>query len=107
MAHTIVQINFGFDGPLEQLREAAKSSAAPIAEVDGLLWKIYILNEEGHESGGIYLFRDAESAQAYIDSDIIAGVRQHFSNVSIKSFAVMAESSVITRAPSGIGGPAR
>lgn len=31
-----------------------------------LIWKIWTENEANHEAGGIYLFRDEDTAQAYI-----------------------------------------
>lgn len=99
MAYTIVQINFEFDSSLGELKEAAQASTNPIAELTGLMWKVYILNEEGRESGGIYLFQDAQSAQAYVAGDIVAGIKKHFSNVSIKLFDVMEAPSAMTYAP--------
>lgn len=32
----------------------------------GFIWKIWTENEANHEAGGIYLFRDEDTAQAYI-----------------------------------------
>lgn len=41
-----------------------------------LLWKLWILDPATGRAGGVYLFRDTESAQAYADSPLIEGIRQ-------------------------------
>ena len=77
--------------------------ADPIAAVPGLLWKVWIVDEEQQESGGIHLFADGDSLQAYLDSEIVAGIVSHpaLSDFSVKQFSVMPAESAITRAPVG------
>lgn len=42
--------------------------AAPvIKEVPGVRWKIRLMRERDHETGGIYLFESATAAQAFVD----------------------------------------
>jgi len=53
--------------------------------------------------GGIYLFADGRSLDAYLNSEIVAGIVSHpaLSDFSVKQFDVMAEVSVVTRGPVG------
>ena len=103
MSGKILQINFKFNVPQDQYEEAALPLAEPIAAVPGLVWKVWLLNEEDCASGGIYLFRDAPALEAYLNSEIVAGIASHpaFSDFSVKQFDIMAEPSAVTRAPVG------
>lgn len=103
MSATVLQINFKFNVSPAQLAEGFAPLAQPIAQVPGLRWKIWSLNEATSEFAGIYLFDDAESVQAYLEGPIIAEVSKHpaLSDISARQFAVLEEFSAITRAPIG------
>ena len=77
MPARILQINFKFNISPAELAEAFGPLAEPIAKVPGLRWKIWSLNGAESEFAGIYLFDDAESAQAYLGGPIIAQVSNH------------------------------
>jgi Putative mono-oxygenase ydhR len=108
MSKQILQINFNFNVSPNELGKDFGPFAEPIANVPGLRWKIWLLNEAKRESGGIYLFDDAKSVQDYLDGEIISGVKQHpaLSNISVKTFDIIEEFSRITRAPVDIPIPA-
>lgn len=95
----IVQINFKFSGPRSEFDRVNLPYAKPIADTRGLRWKIWVVNEEQGEAGGIYLFQDAAAAQAYLTGPIIAALKSSNPTVSIKSFDVMAEHTLVTRGP--------
>ena len=101
MSKTVLQINFKFNVTPSELAEAFAPLAEPIAEVPGLRWKIWSLNDATSEFAGIYLFDDDESVQAYLEGPIIAGVSKHpaLSDISAKHFGVIDEFSAITRGP--------
>ena len=101
MAKTVLQINFKFNVSPAELAEAFAPLAEPIAQVPGMRWKIWSLNESASEFAGIYLFDDEESVQAYMEGEIIDGVKKHpaLSDISAKQFAVIEEFSTTTRAP--------
>jgi hypothetical protein len=101
MSATVLQINFKFNVSPGELAEAFAPLAEPIAEVPGLRWKIWSLNEDTSEFAGIYLFDDQASVQAYLEGPIIAQVSAHpaLSDISAKQFGVVAEFSAITRGP--------
>ncbi len=101
MSGRILQINFKFNISPAELAEGFAPLAEPIAEVPGLRWKIWSLNEDTSEFAGIYLFDDKESVQSYLEGPIIAEVSKHpaLSDISAKQFDVMDDQSAITRGP--------
>jgi hypothetical protein len=101
MSLKILQINFKFNVPRTDYESAVSPLADPVAEVSGLLWKIWLMNEAQSESGGILLFEDEISMNAYINGPITAQVTSHpaLSDFSVKHFDVMDEVTAITRGP--------
>ena len=99
MSAAIVQINFPFSLSREELENGAAEVAGVFAGVDGLLWKIWLVDEAGRTSGGIYLFRDRASAEAYSRGELVTKLRQDWPGATVQVFDVMAEPSRITRAP--------
>ena len=101
MSATIVQINLRFEGSKAEYLEAFSEAAAPIAATPGLRWKVWPWNDEERVGGGIYLFDDAESAQAYLQGPIVAGLGQHpaVSDVSVQQFEVLESVTAVTRGP--------
>ena len=101
MSKRILQINFKYDLTAAEYEAAVAPLADPIANVDGLVWKVWIINDAEKEAGGIYLFENAAAVDAYMNSDIVAGVVAHpkLTDISAKHFDVMDQVSTITRAP--------
>jgi hypothetical protein len=103
MSARILQINFKFSVSPIELAEAFAPLAGDIAKVDGLRWKVWSLNEVEREFGGIYLFDDEASANAYLAGPIVAQLGQHpaLSDITAKQFDVLDGPSAVTRAPVG------
>ncbi|MCB9077568.1 MAG: YdhR family protein [Anaerolineaceae bacterium] len=103
MSKTILQINFKFDMSKEEYLEIARAVAEPIAQFRGCLWKVWLLNEEEQEAGGIYLFENVKAVQDYLDSPIVAKMASHprLNRLSLKTFASIDELTEITRGPVG------
>lgn len=101
MSNTILQINFKFNVHRAAYEEAVSPLAEPIADVSGLRWKIWLMNEGASEAGGILCFADHDSLQAYLEGPIANKIANHpaLSEMSIKQFEVMEDVSAITRAP--------
>jgi hypothetical protein len=102
----ILQINFKFKIPRSDLEKAFLEMAprfGPSGDVKGLLWKIWLVNEAEKSSGGIYLFEDDASVKAYLQGEIIAGLRKNpaASDVEAKVFDILPEHTKITRGPVG------
>lgn len=101
MSGKVLQINFKFHVPVDQYDQAVTPLAAPIADVPGLIWKVWTLNEAESEAGGVYLFRDAASLQGYLDGLIVAQIVSNpaLSDFSLKTFDVMEAQTRVTRGP--------
>jgi hypothetical protein len=97
----MLQVNFKFSISGPEYEQAAESLAAAFADVPGLRWKIWIMNEADNEAGGIYLFDDDVSLQNYLAGPLAEQVKSHpaFSDMSAKQFDVMPEPTAITRGP--------
>ena len=75
--------------------------AEAIAAVDGVRWKVWIIDEAGSEAGGVYLFEDDAKLKAYLEGPIVAQVASHpaLSDFVIKQFDVMPDQTAVTRGP--------
>ena len=63
----LLQIDFPFAGPFgAEMTSALEGLAQSIAQQPGLCWKIWTENAAEHIAGGIYLFTDQASAEAYL-----------------------------------------
>ena len=63
----LVQFDFPFNGPFgADLAAALQGLAQSINEEPGFLWKIWTEDAAAGQAGGIYLFRDRASAEAYV-----------------------------------------
>ena len=82
MAETILQINFKFEGSKAEYLEAFGEVAAPIAAPPGLKWKVWPWNDEDRVGGGIYLFDDASSAQAF---DVLRTEIQRSAGIAVQT----------------------
>jgi hypothetical protein len=101
MAQAILQINFKFAGSRAEYLEMFRDLAPQIAATPGLRWKVWPWNGEEQVGGGVYLFEDAASAQAFLGGPIAAGLGQipEVSDVSVKQFEVLDNLTAITRGP--------
>lgn len=101
MSPKILQINLKFNVSTGELKEAFTAIANDIAAVSGLRWKVWLLNEAESEAGGIYLFDDAASVNAYLGGPIVAGLQAHeaLTEISAKQFDVVEDLTAITRGP--------
>ncbi len=101
MAARIVQLNFKFGVSAAEYAGAVKPMVEDFAAVPGLRWKVWLMNEKESEAGGIYLFDDQASIDAFLKSDLAQGVMNHpaLSEFSAKQFDVMEDLTQVTRGP--------
>jgi Putative mono-oxygenase ydhR len=98
MSVKILQINYQLTGTRSAYEAENLPYAQPIADLPGLRWKIWIINEARHEAGGIYLFDDAKALQNFLDGPIIAEMKAD-PTLSLKAFDVISELTAISRGP--------
>jgi Putative mono-oxygenase ydhR len=101
MSQCMLQINFTYSISREELDALAAGRAEPIAEMPGLQWKIWVVNEKESECGGHYLFTDESSADNYINSPLVEALISNpaVSNASVKKFSIMDAPTSVTRGP--------
>lgn len=81
------------------MAEAMDDLARSIAEEPGLVWKIWTENEVAGEAGGIYLFRDSPSAEAYLSMHTARLKGFGIPHVDGKIFAVNEALTKLDRGP--------
>ena len=99
MSQKIVQINFKFNVSRAEYEEAVTPVAEEIAAVNGLRWKVWLMNEAEQLAGGIYVFDDEEAANAYLEGPIVAATVKHpaLSDFDVKVFDAIDGLSKVTR----------
>jgi hypothetical protein len=103
MSVKILQINYKLNGPRAEYERENLPYAQPIADIPGLRWKVWTINEAEGEAGGVYLFDNAAAVQGFLDGPIIAEMKGDPS-LSIKVFDVIPDLTSITRGPIVVGG---
>lgn len=101
MNQQIVQVNFQYTGSDSDFEAAAAAVADLFAAVPGLHWKIWLLNKEKKEAGGIYLFLDEEHAVEYRNSALFANMltNPEFQQFTIRQSGIMKAPGMVTNAP--------
>ncbi len=104
MSQQLVQVNFTLaEGwSAEDHLEEAHNVAPGIGDYPGLEWKIWIKNPETGERGGIYLFDNAEDAEAYVESKYVDDSKDMFAEIEIKQWEIIDELTEITGGPPSI-----
>lgn len=99
MIDTIMQLNFNYAVSAQEYSGAVEPMADQFAAHPGLRWKIWMINEDESEAGGIYLFDGPDHVQSILDSELASTVIGHPAlwDFSAKTFQVMEELTTITR----------
>ena len=98
MSVKILQINYKLNGSRAEYEKENLPYTQPIADIPGLRWKVWIINEAQSEAGGIYLFDNDAAVRAFMAGPIIAEMKGD-PTLSIRAFDVIAELTAITRGP--------
>ncbi len=97
----ILQVNYKYSRTKTEQEKASLQSANLISNVKGIIWKIWIVNDAEKTAGGIYLFEDEASAQAYLNGPIIATMKNMpvINDFQAKIFDIISEPTNITKGP--------
>jgi hypothetical protein len=97
----ILQINFKLKASIADFEKMCQSVAQAWAAIPGLRWKIWLLNQQEKEAGGIYLFDSEQALNNFLSSPLAAQVKSHpaLYGFSAKPFDVMEEVTAITHGP--------
>lgn len=96
----LLQVDFPYQGPWrDEMASAMRGLAESIANEPGLIWKLWTENQATGEAGGVYLFTDMPSAQAYLAMHTQRLLSFGVPVVNGKVFQVNETLSQIDRAP--------
>ena len=101
---TALLFRFPFPGPWgKDLTAAVDELARDIANEHGLVWKIWLENRETGHAGGIYLFRDAATAERYREKHELRLSAKGLGEITANIFSVNTELSILTMAGAALG----
>ncbi len=97
----LLDITFNYNVPVDEFQAEISPLAEQFAATDGLIWKLWALDEANSQFSGLLLFEDAAAMQAFLDGELAAAVTSHsaLSDFEITPFAIMGDESKITGAP--------
>ena len=83
----------------EYLKQMVEPDAPILANVNGLISKVWLVDEEKNSFGGFYLWETKAAMEAFMHSDLVAAVvsRPFLKNVSSVDYTVNETASKITR----------
>jgi len=97
----ILTTKFNYSMPTEELKQIMPAVAPKFSEIPGCYWKIWLINEEHKEAGGVYLFESDKELEQFLHSNLFASVANNpaFSNLQTNTFGISKAASVLTGAP--------
>lgn len=98
----VLIVTFSLAGLSEgSYRQQAASLAPRFGQVSGLVSKLWLAEPATNTYGGVYLFEDRASLEAYRDSAMVAALaaNPHFTNVTFRTFGTVEEASALTGGP--------
>ena len=100
-AARLLEISFTYEGTAQEYEDAVSPLADAFAQTNGLVWKIWTVNADAKRAGGLFLFKNDQTLQAFLNSDLAAQVTSHpaLSDFSISSFSIMGPETATTRGP--------
>jgi len=101
MSPKILQVNFKLKVSIPEFQTMCQALAQTFANIPGLTWKIWLLNDSEKEAGGVYLFEDERALNNFLSGPLAAQVKSHpaLSEFSAKVFDVMEGVTATTHGP--------
>ena len=93
-------INFNLEGITRADYEAVCDElAGTFSELPGLISKHWLADEENNTYGGVYIWETRDAYQAYLSSELFAGVGAHpaLVNIESKDYDVLEAPTRVTR----------
>ncbi|MDA0150479.1 monooxygenase [Vibrio sp. LaRot3] len=96
----LLQVDFDFQGPFgEEMANALVGLAESINHEPGMIWKIWTESEKDKLGGGVYLFEDQATAQAYLAMHTERLTQMGVTNIRGVIFDINQPLSTINRGP--------
>jgi hypothetical protein len=104
----MLQLNFTLTIPADDYERMVTPVAHAVAAVDGLRWKIWIVNAAESQAGGFYHFESEAAADAYLAGPIISALRAapFARDLTVKRYGYLAGPTTITHGPVDANVPA-
>ena len=98
-------VTFKINTSPEEYLRAMQPLTGEMLSAQGLRWKIWLINETQGIAGGLYLFDDSASAQAFLAAPLMDGLRHHplLTNLHAMSFDILEAQTRTTHGPLGAG----
>ena len=95
----LITYQLGDISQAEYLKQMVIPDAPILADVSGLISKVWLADEDRNTFGGFYLWESKKAMEAFMHSDLVAAVvsRPFVKNVSSVDYAVNEAASRITR----------
>jgi heme-degrading monooxygenase HmoA len=93
-------INFNLEGITRADYEAlCDELAGAFSDLPGLISKHWLADEENNTYGGVYIWETRDAYQAYLSSELFAGVGAHpaLVNIESKDYGVLEAPTRVTR----------
>ena len=99
MQAQLITYQLGDISQAEYLKQMVEPDAPVLANVPGLISKVWLADEERNSFGGFYLWEDKAAMREFMHSDLVKAVvsRPFVRNVSSVDFEVNENASLITR----------
>lgn len=75
MSYQCVKVDIDLNVSAEEWVLHCRRVVDAMRSLPGLEWKVWLADADSNTAGGVYLFRDAASADAYVSGPIIAQLR--------------------------------
>jgi hypothetical protein len=101
MSRKVFTEKFNYNMPTGELKKIMPLIAPEFSKIPGCIWKIWLINEDQQETGGVFLFESDMDLERYLASDLFISVEKNpaFSNFQTNIFSVAEDASAITGAP--------
>lgn len=98
---SLLDITFNYNVPVDEFEATVAPLAEQFAATDGLLWKIWALNEENSQFSGKLLFENADAMQAFLEGELATTILDHpsLSDFQITPYTIMEEETRMTSGP--------
>jgi len=96
---SIVQINFLYTESQADIENHSEEAAGRFTGVDGLVWKIWLVDEATKTAGGIYLFSTRDQAEDYAAGELVKHLKNVRDNVTVSVFDTIDGAGLVTNAP--------
>ncbi len=97
----LLEIGFSYNVSTDEFMAEISPLAEEFANTDGLVWKLWALDEDNSRFSGLLLFDDSSAVDAFLEGELAATIMGHpaLSEFEVAPYSVMMEQSRVTGDP--------